>query len=386
MRTLFVETSPGLWTRIAGCSPSGAKLWNEVHGRRLRYRKVPVKFLRDDPYWALFSSYVLGDGDLARNSQVRFYDNEKATLMAIRDMFSKRFGYQFPAPVYERNQYGRGQWVIRTRHAAIHFVLTEYFDIPVGRKKLTSALSKRIADSRNLEVKYAALAGMFSSDGHVSCMRTGRRFGIRIGVVSTVSRSKTEMVVRLLRSLGYHPCVSTTTFHNRLSGRMTTAFGIVVHRHMEVIDLFFRLFPYLVKPARSKRWMRLLAHREFYKRLRLCSPDARLLLGRAAREGASSSYRYLHVLVGLARSWGITVHRWGGAKHWTNRRGSSVPLPVVVECCRIVGENALAHVPTYLAPVLWLRGVIDYKTLVTLRGMSPVLALDAMVKTRDTSR
>lgn len=364
--------------RIADLGLSYAQLWNHLHGHRLRYRKVPVRFLCDDPYWALLASYILGDGDLARNSLVRFYDDEKATLMAIRELFSKRFGYLFPSPVYEENQYGRGQWVIRTRHAAIHFVFAEYFDIPIGRKKLTSTLSRRIMATNNLEVKYAALAGMLSSDGHVSSYRTDQRFLGRIGVLSTVSPSKTRTVARMLREIGYHPYVSTTTFRNPLTGRMTTAFRIVVQRRTEVVDLFFRLFPYLVKSARSKRWMKLMADRDFYARLRVHSTGIHAVLRRAAMKAASSSYRYLHVLVKIARKYGITVDRAGGIKRWTSGHTSSAPLPVIVECCKILRENVLDHVPAQLAPLLWLHGAIGYRTLVTLRGVKPVLSLDEM--------
>ena len=137
MRTIFAETSSGRWTNIADLGLGQNELWKAIDGCRLRYRRSPVRVVCDDPYWALLATYVLGDGDLARNSQVRFYDNEKATLNTIRDMFSEKYGYSFPNPVYEENQYGRGQWVIRHRHAAIHFILTEYFAVPIGRKKLT---------------------------------------------------------------------------------------------------------------------------------------------------------------------------------------------------------------------------------------------------------
>jgi len=103
--------------------------------------------------------------------QVRFYDNEKATLEALRTMFCNKYGYSFPDPVYEENQYGRGEWIVRTKHAAIHFVLSEYYGVPIGRKKLTSTISGRVTNSWNPEVKFAALAGMLSSDGYVNCKK-----------------------------------------------------------------------------------------------------------------------------------------------------------------------------------------------------------------------
>jgi hypothetical protein len=330
--------------------------------------------------------YVLGDGDLSRHSQVRFYDNEKATLETICGIFRKRSGYSFPSPVYEHNQYGRGQWIIRTRHAAIHFVLTEYFGIPIGRKKSTSTLARRIVDSPSLEVKYAALAGMFSSDGYVNCVRVGRRFSVRVCVLTGVSRRKILRVARLLRELGYHPYLSTTSFSNQLSGRMTTAFAVVVHRRVEVVRLFFRLFPYLVKPSRSVRWMKLMADEEFYRRVRLRSEPANLILRKAAMEIAGSSYRYLHVLVELARKHGIEVRRWGAVKHWTNGiRSSAIPLAMLVECCKILGEDVLVFVPVEFAALLWLKGVIDYETLISLRRVKPVLGLNELFGAKEVS-
>jgi hypothetical protein len=92
-----------------------------------------------------------------------------------------------PAPVYEENQYGRGQWVMRTKQAAIHFVLNQYFGIPVGRKKLTSIISRRVISTQNQEVKFAALAGMLSSDGYINSNRKVGRFGVNVGLLTTVS-------------------------------------------------------------------------------------------------------------------------------------------------------------------------------------------------------
>lgn len=386
MRTIFAETSAGHWTRIADLGLGRSDLWNAIDGCRLRYHRGPVKLVCDDPYWALLATYVLGDGDLARNSQVRFYDNEKATLTTIRDMFYEKYGYLFPSPVYEENQYGRGQWIIRTRHAAIHFVLTEYFLIPVGRKKLTSTISERIAGNQNPEVKYAALAGMFSSDGYVSCNRVGGRFSVRVCVLTAVSQRKILRVARLLRKLGYHPYVSTSCFHNPLNGREITAFAVIVHRHAEVVGLFFHLFPYLLKPFRTRQWMRLIANGDFYKRIRLRSPEAHLILREAAMKTAGNSYRYLHVLAAVARENGIKVERWGGVKHWTcDRQGSTIPLAVLVECCRILGKNVLEYVPVEFGTLLWLRGVIDYSALVSLRRVKPLLKLEELRGTRQVT-
>jgi hypothetical protein len=322
----------------------------------------------------------LGDGDLSRESGVRFYDNEKATLTAIRDMFSKRFGYSFPHSVYEKNQYGRGQWVIRTRHAAIHFVLREYFGVPVGRKKLTSTISERIVGSQNPEVKYAALAGMFSSDGNVNCNRKHGRFSVKVSVLTAVSRRKIKRVVSLLSELGFNPFVSSSRFRNPLTGRMTTSYGVIVHRHSEVASLFFRLFPYLLKPSRTKRWMELIGDRDFYKRIRLPSLLTQLFLRKAAMKIVASSYRYLHVLVSLAREQGIEISRWGGVKHWTSDRWSSIPLAVLVECCRILGKDVLDYVPIEFAGLLWLNGVISYPRLIRLRGVTALLEMEELMR------
>ncbi len=342
-----------------------------------------MKLVCDDPYWALLATYVLGDGDLARNSQVRFYDNEKATLTTIRDMFYEKYGYLFPSPVYEENQYGRGQWIIRTRHAAIHFVLTEYFLIPVGRKKLTSTISERIACNQNPEVKYAALAGMFSSDGYVNCNRKDGRFSVSVCLLTAVSRVKAQRARSVLRQLGFHPFVSVSTFHNPLSHRETTAYAIVVNRHAEVVELFFRLFPYLVKPSRTKRWMELIGDADFYRRIRIGSPSARLFLRKAAMKIAGNSYRYLHVLVSIAGEQGIEISRWGGAKHWTSCRGCSVPLAVLVECCKILGEDVFDHIPVEFGALLWLHRMISYRRCVALRRIEPLLPLDNILPTND---
>lgn len=383
MRTIFAETSAGHWTKIGDLGLTSGELWARLNGCRLKYRKGPVKLVCEDPYWALLATYVLGDGDLARNSQVRFYDNEKATLTTIRDMFSEKYGYSFPRPVYEENQYGRGQWVIRTRHAAIHFVLTEYFDVPIGRKKLTSTISERVAGSHSLEVQYAALAGMFSSDGYVNCNRTRGRFSVSVCILTAVSRIKVRRVVRMLYELGFHPFVSVTRFHNPLSGRETTAYAAVVNRHDEVVGLFFRLCPYLLKLSRTKRWMEFIGDRDFYKRIRVRSPLTQLFLRKAAMEISGNSYRYLHVLVSLAREQGIEISRWGGAKHWTRGRGgSSIPLAVLVECCRTLRKDVLDYVPIEFGALLWLNGVISYPTLIRLRGVTPLLKIEGLVKLR----
>ena len=135
--------------------------------------------------------------------------------------------------------------------------------------------------------------------------------------------------------------------------------------------------------------MKFMADIDFYKRVRLHSPHAYAMLRKAAMKTASSSYRYLHVLVKIAEEYGITVDRWGAVKHWTSCRGaSSVPLAVVVECCRILGENVLGHVPVQFAPLLRLHGVMSYRRLVALRGVQPALSLDEIsvrcIKTRAT--
>jgi hypothetical protein len=374
MRTIFAETRSGRWISIPDLGLKGDKLWRRIDGCRLRYRKAPVRFLRDDSYWSLLATYVLGDGDLTKHSQVRFYDNERATLTTISDMFSKRFGYSFPKPVYEENQYGRGQWVTRTRHAALHFVLTEYFGIPVGRKKRTSTLSDRIVISRKAEVKYAALAGMFSSDGYVNCNRAGGRFSVRICLLTAVSERKILRVASLLRNLGYHPYISTSRFRNPLNGREITSYGVVVHRHTEVIRLFFQICPYLLKPFRTQQLMRFVMDERFFKRVRLHSPEAHSILREAAMKTAGSSYRCLHVLAELAHKYGV--------KHWTNTRGDySAPFPVLAECCEVLGKDIVQCVPVELAPLLWLQGRISYKRFVALRRIEPLLHLDSMLRT-----
>lgn len=385
MRTIFAATSSGDWISIGHLGARGDTLWRRIDGCRLRYRKVPVRFLRDDPYWSLLATYVLGDGDLTKHSQVRFYDNEEATLTTISEMFSERYGYSFPKPVYQENQYGRGEWIIRTRHAAIHFVLSEYFGIPTGRKKLTSTISDRVVSSRNREVKFAALAGMFSSDGYINCNRKNGRFSVSVCLLTTVSNAKAERAARMLRQLGFHPFLSVSQFHNPLSRRETTAFAVLVNRHAEVVRLFFRIFPYLVKPSRTKRWMELIGDENFYRRIRLSSPSARLFLRNAAIEIAGSSYRYLHVLVSIAREQGVEITRWGGTKHWTSRRGCSIPLAILAECCRILGADVFDYIPVEFGVALWLHQVISYKRLVDLRGVEPLLPLEDMVSIRDNS-
>jgi len=183
--------------------------------------------------------------------QVRFYDNEKATLEALRTMFCDKYGYSFPGPVYEENQYGRGEWIVRTKHAAIHFVLSEYYGVPIGRKKLTSTISGRVTNSWNPEVKFAALAGMLSSDGYVNCNRRNYRFGVNAGLLTTVSAKKARAAAKLVRTLGFHCYVSVSTFQNPFTRRSTTSYNVVVNRRTEVVALFFRLFPYLLKPPRD---------------------------------------------------------------------------------------------------------------------------------------
>lgn len=372
-----MERRPGQWTNIADLGLAQNELWKAIDGCRLRYRRGPVRLVLDSPYWALLATYILGDGDLARNSLVRFYDNEKATLNTIRDMFSERYEYSFPNPVYEENQYGRGQWVVRTRHAAIHFVLTEYFNVPIGRQKRTSALSDTVVSSRDPEVRAAALAGMFSSDGYVNCNKAHGRFSVGVCLLTTVSDAKAQGCSRMLRELGFHPFVCVARFQNPLSHRDTTAYRVVVNRHAEVVGLLFRLFPYLLKPSRARRWMELIGDVAFYKRIRVRAPEAHLILRKAAIKIAGNSYRYLHVLVDLAHVHGIEVRRWSGVKHWTSGK-RSIPLVVLVECCRILGKNVLDYMAEDFAPLLWLRRVIDYETLISLRGIKPLLELKEM--------
>jgi hypothetical protein len=383
VRTIFAETRACHWINIADSGLRGDKLWNRINGCCLRYRKVPVRFFSEDPYWSLLATYVLGDGDLTRHSQVRFFDNEKDTLTTISEMFAKRCGYSFPEPVYEENQYGRGQWIIRTRHAGIHFVLTEYFNVPIGRKKPTSTISERVAVSRNLEVKFAALAAMFSSDGYVSCNRKARRFSVSVCLLTAVSGVKVQRAASMLRQLGFHPFVSVNTFQNPLSHRETTAYGVVVNRHAEVVQLFFRLFPYMVKPSRTRRWMDLIGDPDFYRRIKLNSLSSRVFLRKAAMKIAGSSYRYLHILVSIAREQGIEITRWGGTKHWTSYRGCSIPLPVLVECCRRLGEDVFEHIPIEFGALLWLNRMISYRRLLVLRGIEPLLPLDNILTTND---
>lgn len=137
-------------------------------------------------YWALLASYVSGDGDLTRDSGVRFYDCERDTLDVIRKTVSEKLEYKFPRPSFQLNQYGRGEWVIKTRHSAVHFILTEFYRIPIGRKKRGASLLLPIV-SKNTEVKRAAIAGSISSDGYVSSYKSEGRFIPTIGVLSTVS-------------------------------------------------------------------------------------------------------------------------------------------------------------------------------------------------------
>ena len=386
MRTMFAETSPCHWTKLVESDLSVDRFWDRIDGCRLRYRKVPVRFFREDPYWSLLATYVLGDGDLTRHSQVRFFDNEKETLKTISDVFAKRYGYSFPEPVFEENQYGRGQWIIRTRHAAIHFVLSEYFNVPIGRKKLTSTISSRVAFSKNLEVKYAALAAMFSSDGYVNCNRRDGRFSVSVCLLTAVSGVKVRTAASMLRQLGFHPFISASTFYNPLSHRETTAYAVVVNRHAEVVELFFRLFPYLVKPSRTKRWMEFISDPDFYTRIRLRSSSSRLFLRKAAIEIAGNSYRYLHVLVSIAREQGMEISRWGGVKHWTNTNGCSIPLNMLVQCCNIVQEDVFDAIPPEFGGLLWLQGIISYRRLVTLRGVEPLLHLDNLASTIKNAR
>jgi signal recognition particle subunit SEC65 len=289
-------------------------------------------------------------------------------------MFLGKFGYSFPNPVYEENQYGRGEWAIRTRHAALHFVLSQYFGLPIGRKKLTSTISKRVTGSRNPEVKFAALAGMFSSDGYINSNRRDGRFGVNVCLVTTVSSRKANETARLIRQLGLHCFVTVSKFRNPFTHRQTTAYAVIVNRRAEVVGLFFRLFPYLAKPSRTRRWMELLSDADFYRRVIFRSPRAHLILRKAAIKAAGNSYRYLHVLVKLADVHGIHVRRWSGAKHWTTGK-SAVPLPVLVDCCNILEEDVLNHVPTDFAALLWLHRVLSFERLLSLRTANPLLNL-----------
>lgn len=350
----------------------------------MRYRREPVRFVSDHPSWTLLATYVLGDGDLARNSQVRFYDNERATLEALRSMFSEKCGYSFPDPVYQENQYGRGEWVTQTRHSAIHFVLNQYFGVPIGRKKLTSTISRRVISSQNPEVKFAALAGMFSSDGYVNSNRKNGRFGVKIGLLTTVSAKKASATAKLVRQLGFHCFVSVSTFQNPFTHNSTTSYNVVVSRRSEVVALFFRILPYLLKPSRTEQWMKLLSDPDLYRRLVVRSVQAHLILRKAAMKIAGNTYRYLHVLVNLAAAHGIDVRSWSGAKHWTSGK-SAVPLPVLVECCNILGERVLNHVPPDFAALLWLHRVVSYDDLIALRAVTPVLKLNEMAPGRPSS-
>jgi hypothetical protein len=199
-----------------------------------------------------------------------------------------------------------------------------------------------------------------------------------------VSSRKARTVVKMLRKLTFHPFVSTSCFQNPFSGRETTAYAVVVNRHAEVVKLFFHLFPYLLKPSRSKRWMELMADREFYRRIRICSRQAQLFLRNAAMKIGRSDYRYLDVLVSIAHSQGIQISRWSGVKHWTSDFGCSIPLTVIVECCRLLGEPVIDHVPVEFAALLWLHGVIDYPCLISLRRTEPLLRLNELIDTRQS--
>ena len=187
----------------------------------------------------------------------------------------------------------------------------------------------------------------------------------------------------MLRQLGFHPFVSVTNLQNPLSHRETTAYAVVVNRHTEVVRLFFRLFPYLVKPSRTKRWMEFIGDANFYRRIKLRSPSNQLFLRKAAMKIAGNSYRYLHVLVSLAHEQGIEITRWSGVKHWTSDRGCSIPLIILVECCRILQADVFDYIPVEFGVLLWLHRIISYRRLVALRGIEPLLHLDDMVLTSD---
>jgi len=130
-------------------------------------------------------------------------------------------------------------------------LLSEYYGVPIGRKKLTSTISGRVTNSWNPEVKFAALAGMLSSDGYVNCNRRNYRFGVNAGLLTTVSAKKARAAAKLVRTLGFHCYVSVSTFQNPFTRRSTTSYNVVVNRRTEVVALFFRLFPYLLKPPRD---------------------------------------------------------------------------------------------------------------------------------------
>jgi len=382
VRKIFVEINPGSWKSIQELASTRGRLrtafWKRLDGGRLRYTHAPIRFFYDDPYWALLASYVSGDGDLTRDSGVRFYDRERDTLDVIRKTVSEKLEYEFPRPSFQLNQYGRGEWVIKTRHSAVHFILIEFYRIPIGRKKRGASLPLPILISKNTEVKRAAIAGSISSDGYVSSHKSKGRFIPTIGVLSTISAVKACAIYRLLKDLGYHSDMFTSTYPSPFTGRPVTQIGVVVHRHFEVVQLFFDTMPYLVKPSRVQKWLQLLADTDFYKRVRIRSPRIPPLLRKASMKTSGHRRRYLHILVDIASLHGIGVGLWG-AKHWTKtHRVGSVPLPVIVECCRILGENLLEYVSAQLAPLLWLHEAIDYGSLVALRGMEPVLDLERM--------
>jgi len=222
-----------------------------------------------------------------------------------------------------------------------------------------------------------ALAGMLSSDGYVSSNRRDGRFGVSVCLVTTVSANKACTTARLLRILGFHCLVTVSKFKNPFTRRQTIAYGVIVNRRHEVVSLFFRIFPYLVKPSRTQRWIDLLGDPDFYRRVIMRSKAAHLLLRDAAIKRAGSSYRYLHVLVKLAASHGIEIRRWSGAKHWSSGK-SAIPLPVLVDCCNILGEDILNHIPSDLSVLLWLHRVLGYQRLISLRNVTPILKLDEM--------
>jgi len=145
-----------------------------------------------------------------------------------------------------------------------------------------------------------------------------------------------------------------------------------------VVALFFRLFPYLLKPSRTQRWIDLLRDPDFYRRVIVRSKTAHLTLRNAAIKLAGNSYRYLHVLVKLAASHGIEIRRWSDAKHWTSGK-SAIPLPVLVDCCNILGEDIFNHIPTDLSVLLWLHRALGYHRLISLRNVMQILKLNEMI-------
>lgn len=381
---IFVEID-GSWFGVDGLievhGGLTAEFWRELDGCRLRYRRKPIRFRVGDPYWILLAEYVDGDGDLTGEAGIRFYDEERETVELLRKAVSQYTEYELPNPFYWTNQYGRGEWAVQTRHSALHFVLNKFYQIPVGKKKRTFTISPRVKTSNSLEEKYAAVAGWISSEGYVNYRQAHGRFSTIIGVVSTVNEERAKAIHSTLQSLGYHPYVTSSTYPNPFTGKPVTQFTTAIRRHNEVISLFFHMFPYMVKPSRVRKWMALLREEAFYRRIRLWSKALPELLRKGAIAMSGSRYRYLHIIEQLAEKYGIVVERWGGVKHWTRcDEHTSIPLPIVAECCRILREDLFNYIPQEFAPVLWTQAVINYNELVKLRETTPLINLSEMLR------